>query len=171
MHTTHTVRSEEHTVYLALGSNVGDRYANLATTIARLRTVVALQCISSIYETEPVGYLDQARFLNMVCGGQTQLTAQDLLKYVKTLEVHLGRQPTFRNGPRSIDIDILLYDNLQITQENLIIPHPRMTERAFILTPLAQIAPDVLHPANGKTIHELLAEIPQQGIRKFPLSI
>lgn len=107
-----------HTVYLALGSNMGDRRGNLAAALQRLRDVMEISTISSIYETEPVGYLDQPRFLNAVCRGKTALSADKLLKYAKDVEVAIGRQSTFRNGPRPIDIDIVFYDDLRITQEN-----------------------------------------------------
>src|SRR5437660_12750506 len=106
-----------HTVYLALGSNMGDRRGNLAAALQQLREMMEISAISSIYETEPVGYLEQARFLNMVCSGKTGLSAQELLKRVKEIEKSLGRQPTFRNGPRPIDIDILFYDDLRIAQD------------------------------------------------------
>src|SRR5579885_3230575 len=131
-------------VYLALGSNLGDRRGNIAAALQRLRAIIEIETISSVYETEPVGYLEQPRFLNIVCGGKTRLSAQELLKAAKEIEVAIGRQPTFRNGPRPIDIDILLYDNIQTEQEALTIPHPRMNERAFVLVPLAEIAPDVI---------------------------
>jgi 2-amino-4-hydroxy-6-hydroxymethyldihydropteridine diphosphokinase len=157
----------KHITYLALGSNIENRQDHLVATIARLREIVDLYRISSIYETEPVGYLEQPSFLNMVCGGETHLSAQELLHYVKALERSSGRQPTFRNGPRTIDIDILLYDHLTIEQEDLIIPHPRMSTRAFVLVPLAEIAPDILVPGSGKTIHELLKNVSQHGVQKF----
>src|SRR5215467_8515482 len=114
-----------HIVYLALGSNLGDRRGNLAAALQRLREVVEVSTVSSIYETEPVGYLDQPRFFNIVCCGRTALVPTELLKYIKAIEVAIGRQPTFRNGPRPIDIDIIFYDDLHIEQEDLIIPHPR----------------------------------------------
>ncbi|HEX6108567.1 MAG TPA: 2-amino-4-hydroxy-6-hydroxymethyldihydropteridine diphosphokinase, partial [Ktedonobacteraceae bacterium] len=98
-----------HTVYLALGSNLGDRRSNLAAALQRLRDVVEISTISSIYETEPVGYLDQPRFFNIVCRGKTTLSAVELLKYAKAIEVAIGRQPSFRNGPRPSDIDIIFY--------------------------------------------------------------
>lgn len=158
---------KKHTVYIALGSNLGNRQEHLTAAIAGLRKAVDLQATSSIYETEPVGYLEQPRFLNMVCGGKTQLSAQELLKYVKALEKANGRQETFRNGPRAIDIDILLYDRAKIQREDLVIPHPRMSTRAFVLIPLAEIAPDLIEPDSGKTIHELLASISKQGVQKF----
>jgi GTP cyclohydrolase-4 len=156
-----------HSVYLALGSNMGDRRGNLAAALQRLREVVEIPTISSIYETEPVGYLDQPRFFNIVCYGKTALTAQELLNYVKDIEVAIGRQPTFRNGPRPIDIDIIFYDDLHITQDNLTIPHPRMAERAFVLAPLAEIAPDVVDPVTGQTVQKLLNTISHDGVKKL----
>ena len=156
-----------HSIYLALGSNMGDRRGNLAAALQRLREVVEISTISSIYETEPVGYLDQPRFFNIVCYGKTALTAQELLNYVKDIEVAIGRQPTFRNGPRPIDIDIIFYDDLHITQDNLSIPHPRMAERAFVLVPLAEIAPDAVDPISGHTAGELLNSVSQDGVKKL----
>jgi 2-amino-4-hydroxy-6-hydroxymethyldihydropteridine diphosphokinase len=155
-----------HTVYLALGSNLGDRRGNLTAALQRLSKVVKIDALSSLYETEPVGYLEQPQFLNMACRGKTRLSAQDLLKYTQETEIALGRQPTFRNGPRPIDIDILLYDDLQIEQEDLTIPHPGMTKRAFVLAPLAEIAPELVHPTSGKTIQQLLATVSQKGVEK-----
>src|SRR5438105_2606484 len=156
-----------HSVYLALGSNMGDRRGNLAAALQRLREVVEISAISSIYETEPVGYLDQPRFFNIVCYGKTTLSAQELLKYAKEIEVAIGRQPTFRNGPRPIDIDIIFFDDLSITQDNLIVPHPRMAERAFVLVPLAEIAPDVVDPVSGHSVQELLDAVSQDGVKKL----
>jgi GTP cyclohydrolase IV len=160
-----------HTVYLALGSNMGDRRGNLAAALQRLRDIMEISTVSSIYETEPVGYIDQSRFLNIVCRGTTTLSAQELLKYAKDIEVAIGRQPTFRNGPRPIDIDIIFYDELCITQENLIVPHPRMAERAFVLVPLAEIAPDAVDPGSGQTVQELLNAVSQEGVHKLASSL
>lgn len=155
-----------HTVYLALGSNLGDRRGNLTAALQRLSAAVHIDVLSSLYETEPVGYLDQPQFLNMVCRGNTRLSPTDLLHYTQKIEITLGRQPTFRNGPRPIDIDILLYDDLQIEQEDLTIPHPRMTERAFVLAPLAEIAPEQIHPMSGKSMQQLQDTVSQKGIEK-----
>jgi 2-amino-4-hydroxy-6-hydroxymethyldihydropteridine diphosphokinase len=155
-----------HTVYLALGSNLGDRHKHLSDALQYLRGVLSIERISSVYETEPVGYLDQPPFFNLVCQGTTNLSPLELLKFVKDTEVHLGRQPTFRNGPRMIDIDILLYGDLYIQEEQLTIPHPRMAERAFVLVPLVEIAPYAIEPTKKQTAQALLAAISQQGVRK-----
>ncbi|GAC1389095.1 MAG: hypothetical protein NVS4B11_15880 [Ktedonobacteraceae bacterium] len=157
--------SPTHTVYLALGSNLGDRRGNLAAALQRLREKVEIHIISSVYETEPVGYLDQPHFLNMVCCGKTELSAQELLLEVKAIEVTIGRQPSFRNGPRPIDIDILLYDDLQLEQDTLTIPHPRMNERAFVLVPLAEISPNVIDPISGRTAQELADALSHDGVK------
>jgi GTP cyclohydrolase-4 len=156
-----------HVVYLALGANIGDRRSNLAAALQRLREVVDIEVVSSIYETEPVGYTDQPRFLNIVCKGKTWLHAIDLLKYAKEIESAIGRKPSFRNGPRPIDIDILFYDDLKLVQEQLTIPHPRMRERAFVLVPLSEIAPELVDPVSGKTARDLLAEVSQEGVTRL----
>ncbi|HAH01109.1 MAG TPA: 2-amino-4-hydroxy-6-hydroxymethyldihydropteridine diphosphokinase, partial [Ktedonobacter sp.] len=156
-----------HTVYLALGSNLGDRRGNLAAALQQLRDYMAITAISSLYETEPVGYLDQPLFLNMVCSGKTRLSAQELLKHTQEIELAIGRQPSFRNGPRPIDIDIIFYDDLHIVQDNLIVPHARASERAFVLAPLAEIAPAMVDPVSGKTVKELLDAVTQDGVKKI----
>jgi GTP cyclohydrolase-4 len=156
-----------HSVYLALGSNLGDRRANLAAALQRLREVVDITSVSSLYETEPAGYRDQPRFFNMVCAGRTAVSPQELLVYAKSIETALGRRPSFRNGPRLIDIDILFYDDLRLEQENLTIPHPRLAERAFVLVPLAEIAPQLVDPVSGRSISALCSAVPQDGVRKL----
>ncbi len=153
-----------HSVHLALGSNLGDRRGNLAAALQQLRDVLDITALSSVYETAPVGYADQPRFLNMVCAGKTSLAAQDLLVQAKAIEISLGRQVTFRNGPRPIDIDILFYDELNISSPDLTIPHPRLSERAFVLVPLAEIAPDQLDPRSGRSAVEMLSEVSQEGV-------
>lgn len=153
-----------HHVYLALGSNLGNRQEYLSTAQRRLREVVDIHKISSVYETEPVGYLDQPSFLNMVCYGQTAASPDELLHSTKAIEEALGREPSFRNAPRPIDIDILLYDDLRLETKDLVIPHPRMSIRAFVLVPLAEIAPKAIDPVSGKTAWELLLTVSQAGV-------
>ena len=160
-----------HTVYLALGSNLGDRRGHLSAAIQQLREIMDVSAVSSVYETEPVGYLEQPRFLNMVCSGKTQLSAQELLKYAKGIEAALGRQTTVRNGPRSIDIDIIFFDDLLLMEVDLTVPHPRMAERAFVLVPLAEIVPDLVDPVSGQTVEELLASISQNGVKKIAANL
>lgn len=160
-----------HIVHLALGANLGDRRGNLAAALQRLRDVVDIEAVSSVYETEPVGYHEQPRFLNIACCGKTGLSAQELLHYTQAIEATLGRQPSFRNGPRPIDIDILLYDNLRVKEEELTIPHPRMAERAFVLVPLAEISPDTIDPVSGQTAQELLQRVSQEGVTKLAPSL
>ena len=160
-----------HYVYLALGSNVGNRQKNLLEALQRLREVVDMHKISSVYETEPVGYLDQPRFLNMVCYGQTASSPDELLRCAKAIEESLGREPSFRNAPRPIDIDILLYDDRCLETEHLTIPHPRMSERAFVLVPLVEIAPTAIEAVSGKTAQELLLAVSQAGISKLDIHL
>ncbi len=156
-----------HTIYLALGSNLGDRRGHLAAALQRLRAFIDIQTVSSVYETEPVGYLEQPRFLNLVCSGKTSLAPQEVLHALKAIETSLGRQPTFRNGPRPIDIDILFYDALILAEKELSIPHPRIAERAFVLTPLAEIAPELVDPLSKRTIQQLANAVIQEGIHKL----
>ncbi len=156
-----------HRIYLSMGSNLGDRRGHLATAIQRLHDIMEIEKVSSVYETEPVGYLEQPRFLNIAIAGTTRLSPQDFLQRAKEIESALGRQETVRNGPRPIDIDIIFYDNLTLDSEPLTIPHPRMAERAFVLAPLAEIAPQVVDPASGRTARQLLAEVPQEGVKKI----
>ena len=143
-------------VYLALGSNLGDRQRNLEEALDRLTAHVVLHRVSSVYETEPWGYVDQPRFLNAACSGATGLAPDDLLREVKAIEVKMGRVFSFPNAPRPMDIDILLYGEQVIETPDLVIPHPRMAERPFVLVPLAEIAPDVVHPVLRVTAQELL---------------
>jgi GTP cyclohydrolase IV len=160
-----------HTTYLALGSNLGDRRGNLASALQHLRNVMEITAVSSIYETEPVGYADQPLFLNMVCAGKTGLSAQALLKKAKEIEAAIGRQPSFRNGPRPIDIDIIFYDDLHIVQDDLTVPHARMAERAFVLAPLAEIAPEMTDPVSGKTVQALLDTVAQDGVKRIAANL
>jgi 2-amino-4-hydroxy-6-hydroxymethyldihydropteridine diphosphokinase len=142
-------------VYLGLGSNLGDRERNLLDAIEHLGQGVAVSQISSPYDTEPVGYDDQPMFLNAVVKGETKLTPEDLLVLIKKIEVDLGRTPNFTNGPRLIDIDILLYGDVVMDTPSLTIPHARYGQRAFVLVPLSEIAPDVVCPVQHRPMREL----------------
>lgn len=142
-------------VYLGLGSNLGDRRVNICRALELLAERVAVEQVSSLYETEPWGYKEQPTFLNAVCRVTTDLTPRDLLALVKDIERQMGRAPSFRNAPRPIDIDILLYDNRVVAEPDLSVPHPRLVERAFVLMPLAEIAPELVHPQEGKTMKQM----------------
>jgi 2-amino-4-hydroxy-6-hydroxymethyldihydropteridine diphosphokinase len=157
----------DHTVYLALGSNMDDRLANLKQVVASLSQQMTVKKKSHVYETPPWGYEDQPKFLNQVLMAKTYLEPEPLLRHIKRLEVALGRKATFRNGPRLIDIDILFYDDLVLETPDLIIPHPRLHERGFVLLPLMDIAPDLVHPAKKKSIRELIGLCDVGGIERF----
>jgi 2-amino-4-hydroxy-6-hydroxymethyldihydropteridine diphosphokinase/queuosine biosynthesis protein QueD len=151
------------TVYLGLGSNMGDRQANLRRALEMLSERVSIDAISPVYDTAPVGNTEQPRFLNMVCRGSTTLSPGALLAFVKDIEKRSGRRPGPRNSPRPIDIDILFYSNRVIRTPALVIPHPRLETRAFVLAPLVDIAPGLKHPVSGKTARRLL-----KGLERTP---
>jgi 2-amino-4-hydroxy-6-hydroxymethyldihydropteridine diphosphokinase len=155
-------------VYLGLGSNMGDRVQNLKRSLKMLSENARIEKLSSIYETEPVGFTEQPLFLNAVCLISTVLSPRELLKALKNIESNLGRTPSFPNAPRPIDLDILFYDNRIIDSQELTIPHPRINQRAFVLVPLAEIDPDFTHPRSGKTIKELLSIVDySRGVHKM----
>ena len=153
-----------HVIFLALGSNMGDRQANLRAAIDALEPDVHPIACSPVYETPPWGYLDQPKFLNQVVKAETHLIPIDLLEYIKEIEVQQGRLETFRNGPRSIDLDIIFYDQEVIDSPPLTIPHPHMETRAFVLVPLADLAPHHQHPILGVSVIDLLAKMDKSGI-------
>lgn len=151
-------------VYLALGTNIEPREKHLNQALRYLgNNHIRILRRSSIYETAPVGFTDQADFLNMVIQMETDLSPLQLLDFCQNVEKELGRKRTFRFGPRTIDLDILLYNNENIDGERLIVPHPRMHERAFVLIPLHEIAPDCL--ISGTSIEELLNKLPRSDIK------
>ncbi len=154
-------------VYLGLGSNLGDRQVNLDRALEFLSQRLRMGKVSSIYDTEPLGESNQPRFLNMVCQAFTRLEPEALLALAKGIERKLGR--VGKSGkPRTIDIDILLYGDEVVETPELTIPHLKMTERAFVLIPLDEIASDIVHPVEGKTIQELLQNATEkQGVLKL----
>jgi len=163
----------ESTVYLALGANLGDRRYNLRAAVARLRADVLVDRMSAVYETEPAYVLDQPRFLNMALRGRTALEPAALLAVLKQIERGLGRAIGPRFGPRLIDLDILLYDDLVIATAELTIPHPRMAERPFVLVPLAEIAPDLTPPGWNRTVGAMATVVRGNGdvlVRKGDLN-
>jgi len=150
----------EKTVYLSLGSNLGDRAHNLQAAVERLRLIGEVAAVSSFYETEPVGELQQPWFLNCAVMLRTEKMPRQLLAAVKAIEKALGRRRNVAKGPRAIDIDILLFDAFVVDVPSLTIPHPAMHERRFVLQPLAEIAATVRHPVFRRTIRELLDDLP-----------
>ena len=147
-------------VYLSLGSNLGDRYANLRAAIERLGEAGAIRSVSGFYETEPVEFRDQPWFLNCVVALETSDSPEALLQRALAIEQEMGRVRMKEKGPRSIDIDILLFGDRVVEERGLKIPHPAMQQRRFVLEPLAEIAREALHPLLRKTARELLADLP-----------
>ena len=148
------------TAYLSLGSNLGDRAAFLNEALQRLETAGAhVVRQSSIHETEPQDFGEQPWFLNMAVEVETDLTPMELLAVIQKIETEMGRQRTIPKGPRTIDLDILFYENLILKTPELEIPHPRLTQRLFVLDPLTEIAPDLQSPVTGKAVRELRAAL------------
>ncbi|MGX9132886.1 2-amino-4-hydroxy-6-hydroxymethyldihydropteridine diphosphokinase [Rummeliibacillus sp. JY-2-4R] len=155
--------------YISLGSNMGDREVSLCHAVQLLQKYDAIDVIkvSSIYETDPVGYVDQDLFLNMVILVHTTLTAEELLEVCQEVEQELKRVRIIRWGPRTIDLDILLYNHDNIETETLIVPHARMHERAFVLVPLVEIEPELKYPKTNEPFKSLLSHVGTEGIRRW----
>jgi len=154
------------TAYLGLGANLSDRAANLAEAARRIASAdVRVLRVSSSWETAPRGILDQPWFLNQVIEVETDLSAMQLFHHLQEIEREMGRVRAERDGPRLIDIDILLYGDQQVSEPDLEIPHPRMAERRFVLEPLAELASALRHPVTGKTVQEMLVKVKDQVAR------
>jgi 2-amino-4-hydroxy-6-hydroxymethyldihydropteridine diphosphokinase len=156
------------TVYLGLGANVGNREANLRMALRGLTRMAHVEAVSSLYETDPIGSVPQPAFYNAACRIETGLEPKSLLRFLKSLEHEIGRRPGGpAGGPRPIDLDILLYEDRVLESEELTVPHRRLSERAFALVPLAEIAPDVRHPTREETIAELAGAVERGGVRRI----
>ena len=149
-----------HTVYLSLGSNLGDRAANIADAVERLEAIGHVSAVSTLYETSPVEFTDQPWFVNAVAELDTRLDPERLMSLLLDIERAMGRERTHPKGPRKIDLDILLYDDIEIHSETVDVPHPAMHQRLFVLIPLAELAPAARHPRLQLTASQMLATLP-----------
>jgi 2-amino-4-hydroxy-6-hydroxymethyldihydropteridine diphosphokinase len=159
-----------HIAYIGIGSNVGDKLRNCEKAISEILRLDRHKLLakSSLFRTQPMGYPSQDWFVNGVIKIETDLEARELLRTLKTIESQLGREKTFRWGPRTMDLDILFFDDIEIHTEELQIPHPLIQNRQFVLVPLAEIDRDLVHPVLKKTIQQLLSDLKEdQGVEKF----
>jgi 2-amino-4-hydroxy-6-hydroxymethyldihydropteridine diphosphokinase len=147
------------TAYVGLGANLGDRAGSLRWALERLGSIGTVTAVSPVYETEPLDYLDQPPFLNAVAAVSTNLRPGSVLAALLAIELDAGRQRSIRHGPRTLDLDLLLYDDLEMSTPDLTLPHPRMHQRAFVLVPLADLAPDLAVPGTGATVGDLLRRV------------
>jgi 2-amino-4-hydroxy-6-hydroxymethyldihydropteridine diphosphokinase len=152
-------------VFVALGSNLGNRLAMLQSALGALERLTGLgvRSVSPVYETEPVGNKNQPQFLNAVIELHSRLSAEDLLLKLKEIERSVGRTPSEKWGPREIDIDLVYYDDLVIDGPALVLPHPEVVRRRFVLTPLADIAPEFVDPVRKRMVRDLLSDCPDES--------
>jgi len=160
-----------HIAYIGIGSNLGDKLSQCERAVSEILRIDRHRLLakSSLFKTQPIGYTSQDWFVNAVLKIETDLEAPELLRKLKSIEFHFGRTETFRWGPRTIDLDILFFDDIEIHTEELQIPHPRIQERQFVLVPLAEIDQNFIHPVLKKTIRELLRDSKKedQGVEKI----
>lgn len=156
------------TAYIGLGANLGAREATLREAVRRLGALGRITAVSSLYETEPVGFLEQPAFLNAVVGLETDVPPGELVERLLGIEREMGRERTFRNAPRTLDLDLLMLGDVQMDEPGVTLPHPRLHERAFVLAPLAEIAPEAMHPGLQTPIQTLLRDLPDlSGVQQF----
>lgn len=154
-------------MYLGLGSNLNDRYANLRRALALLQEQVTVTAVSPVFATEPWGDTNQPPFLNICAAAVTSLSPQEVLTLTQKIEKDMGRRPSHHWGPRLIDIDILFYDHIVLETPELMIPHPHIAERAFVLAPLAVMIPDFRHPQTGETVQQMLEHVDATGVERL----